>query len=160
MAIFSSLLQVIFPLLHESNTKYSHFSVFPHRWQSLVCVARFCGNYGQHQLSHRYFPAYNKSLAFATAAVGPLRAYSTYTSKCKYLHKFFRLCTLFLLQSCAGSKSNVGKAWRGEELCYRLLNTPLFLLFAFDLLGYYCYSTNCARNTYHTRGIVRKLVFD
>lgn len=38
MAIFSSLLQVIFPLLHERDTKHSHFSVF----SAQVTVSGLC----------------------------------------------------------------------------------------------------------------------
>lgn len=160
MAIFSSLLQVIFPLLHESNTKYSHFSVFPHRWQSLVCVARFCGNYGQHQLSHRYFPAYNKSLAFATAAllVRCARILRTranvniYTSFSGFAHSFsFNPVPVQsrMSEKLGAAKSYVIDCWTHHSSSY----LPL-------ICSATTASTNCARNTYHTRGIVRKLVFD
>lgn len=139
MAIFSSLLQVIFPLLHESNTKYSHFSVFfrtgDSLWFVLLGFAVITGSTNFHtDISLRTI---NHLLLLPLLLVRCARILRTranvniYTSFSGFAHSFS-------FNPGAGSKSNVGKARRGEELCYRLLNTPLFLLFAFDLLGYYC----------------------
>lgn len=127
MAIFSSLRQVIFPLLRVK----SQVALFPGgRWQSLVSVAlEFAAITGKHQLLHGYFSCVrtiNHLLLLGPCAHSPYEPnVNIYTSFSGFAH--------FFLQSlwpwC--SKSNVGKA-RREELCYRHTLSS----FAAELLGY------------------------